>query len=63
MDWTRLCHETGLTQEMFSDIQSAILKVGSKEKMKPIKNELREDVRLQHLKIYISDCFPNNYWD
>lgn len=44
MDWTRLCNEIGLTHEMFLDIQTAILKVGSREKLKPIKNELPEDV-------------------
>lgn len=44
MDWTRLCHEIGLTHEMFLDTQSAILKVGSEEKLKPIKNELPEEV-------------------
>lgn len=44
MDWTRLCAEVGLTHEMISDIQGAVLKVGSTEKLKPIKNELPEDV-------------------
>ncbi|PON69537.1 DNA helicase, ATP-dependent [Parasponia andersonii] len=54
MDWTRLCHEVGLTHEMFSDIQSAILKVGSKEKLKPIKNELPEDISYSHIKICLT---------
>ncbi|GMN23224.1 hypothetical protein TIFTF001_000034 [Ficus carica] len=50
MDWTRLCHEIGLTHEMFLDTQSAILKVGSEEKLKPIKNELPEEISYTHIK-------------
>lgn len=42
----RLCDELGLTIEIFSAIKDAIVKVGSKEKLKPIKNELPEDVSL-----------------
>jgi len=34
----------GLTQEIISEIQGAISKVGSTDKLKPIKNELPEDV-------------------
>lgn len=44
MDWKRFFHETGLTREKLLAIQSAIVKVGSKDKLKPIKNELPEDV-------------------
>ena len=43
-DWNRFCEVIGLTAEIISDIQGAILKVGSTEKLKPIKNELPEDV-------------------
>ncbi|KAH7542864.1 hypothetical protein FEM48_Zijuj02G0120500 [Ziziphus jujuba var. spinosa] len=50
MDWTRFCAEVGLTLEMFSDIKGAILKVGSTEKLKPIKNELSEDINYTHIK-------------
>lgn len=45
-DWTRFCEMIGLTQEIMSEIQGAILKVGSADKLKPIKNELPEDVSL-----------------
>lgn len=47
MDWSRLCTEIGLTNEIFSAIEGAIAKVGSREKLKPIKNELPEDVSSQ----------------
>ncbi|KAM6578500.1 hypothetical protein CsatB_030337 [Cannabis sativa] len=54
MDWMRFCQEIGLTHEVLSDIQSAILKVGSKEKLKPIKNELPEDVSYSHIKVCLT---------
>ncbi|GFP97356.1 werner syndrome ATP-dependent helicase [Phtheirospermum japonicum] len=49
IDWARLCLELGLTQEMIKDIQDAIAKVG-KEKLKPIKNELPEEVTYTQIK-------------
>ncbi|XP_062081678.1 uncharacterized protein LOC133788273 isoform X2 [Humulus lupulus] len=54
MDWTRFFQEIGFTHEMLSDIQSAILKVGSKEKLKPIKNELPEDISYAHIKVCLT---------
>ncbi|KAK7301998.1 hypothetical protein RJT34_12875 [Clitoria ternatea] len=53
-DWTRFCEMIGLTQEIISEIQGAILKVGSTDKLKPIKNELPEDINYQHIKTYLS---------
>ncbi|XP_011080608.1 uncharacterized protein LOC105163818 [Sesamum indicum] len=50
IDWLRLCLEIGLTQEIFKDIQGAISKVG-KEKLKPIKNELPEEVSYSQIKL------------
>ncbi|KAK9280366.1 hypothetical protein L1049_014055 [Liquidambar formosana] len=50
IDWTRLCDEAGMTHEMFSEIQGAISKVGSKDKLKPIKDELPEYVSYTHIK-------------
>lgn len=44
IDWTRLCDEVGLTREMFSDIEAAITKVGSRDKLKPVKIESPEYV-------------------
>jgi ATP-dependent DNA helicase RecQ len=49
IDWTRYCDEVGLTREIFSVIQGAILKVGATEKLKTIKNELPEAVSLMSL--------------
>ena len=44
IDWTKFCDEIGLTCQIFSDIQSAVTKVGSAEKLKAIKDELPEEV-------------------
>ena len=44
MDWTRFCEEIGLTREVFTNIQATILKVGSRDRLKPIKDELPEEV-------------------
>ncbi|XP_042514697.1 probable ATP-dependent DNA helicase RecQ [Macadamia integrifolia] len=44
INWTRFCVEIGLTKLVFLEIQDAISKVGSREKLKPIKNELPEHV-------------------
>ncbi|XP_065880373.1 uncharacterized protein [Euphorbia lathyris] len=52
-DWVRFCNETGLTRNIFSDIQGAISKVGSTDKMKPIKNELPEDISYTHIKTFL----------
>lgn len=49
IDWARYCDEVGLTREIFSAIQGAISKVGP-EKLKPIKNELPEDVSYAQIK-------------
>lgn len=44
MDWSRFCREVGLTPDIATAIRLAISKVGSREKMKPIKEELPENV-------------------
>ncbi|XP_022154483.1 uncharacterized protein LOC111021754 isoform X2 [Momordica charantia] len=44
IDWNKFCGEIGLTSRIFSDIQAAVSKVGSAEKLKPIKDELPEEV-------------------
>ncbi|XP_027334856.1 uncharacterized protein LOC113849276 isoform X2 [Abrus precatorius] len=51
-NWTRFCEMIGLTQEIISEIQNAISKVGS-DKLKPIKNELPENVNYQHIKTFL----------
>ncbi|GLT61087.1 hypothetical protein SLA2020_338180 [Shorea laevis] len=50
INWSRYCDEVGLTREIFSAVQGAISKVGSTEKLKPIKNELPEDISYAHIK-------------
>ncbi|KAF7816268.1 Werner syndrome ATP-dependent helicase isogeny [Senna tora] len=57
-DWSRFCDMVGLTPEIISQIQAAIVKVGSKEKLKPIKMELPEDVSYLHIKTYLA--MPNS---
>jgi ATP-dependent DNA helicase RecQ len=44
MDWSRFCREVGLTPEIASGIRLAIAKVGSRDKLKPIKEELPDNV-------------------
>ncbi|XP_020203680.1 uncharacterized protein LOC109789190 [Cajanus cajan] len=53
-DWVRFSEMIGLTVEIISEIQSAISKVGSTDKLKPIKNELPEEITYQHIKTYLS---------
>ncbi|KAL8531340.1 hypothetical protein ACS0TY_008097 [Phlomoides rotata] len=50
IDWARFCGEIRLTQEILKNIQDAISKVG-KEKLKPIKNELPEEVSYVQIKV------------
>lgn len=50
IDWTKFCDEIGLTCRIFSDVQSAIMKVGSSEKLKAIKDELPEEINYAHIK-------------
>ncbi|PWA70601.1 DNA helicase, ATP-dependent, RecQ type [Artemisia annua] len=54
VDWARLFKELGLTQEIVASIQAAILKVGSKDKLKPIKEELPEEVDYSHIKAWLT---------
>ncbi|KAH6765361.1 hypothetical protein C2S52_000187 [Perilla frutescens var. hirtella] len=49
IDWSRLCLEVGLTQESFNNIQEAMSKAGNK--LKPIKNELPEEVSYNQIKV------------
>lgn len=49
-DWPRLCDEVELTNEMVSDILDVVKKVGSTDKLKPIKDELPENISYSHIK-------------
>ncbi|XP_022731147.1 uncharacterized protein LOC111285809 isoform X2 [Durio zibethinus] len=50
IDWTRLCSEIELTHQMFSDICDAVSKIGSREKLKPIKDKLPEETSYTHIR-------------
>ncbi|XP_037483480.1 ATP-dependent DNA helicase RecQ-like [Triticum dicoccoides] len=54
MNWNRFFEETGLTPEIASQIRLAIAKVGSRERMKPIKEELPENVTYEMIKIFFA---------
>ncbi|RAL42287.1 hypothetical protein DM860_012070 [Cuscuta australis] len=52
VSWSRIFDEIVLTREIFSMIAAAVSKVG-KEKMKPIKTELPEEVSYPQIKAYL----------
>ncbi|KAH9620539.1 hypothetical protein KSS87_012645 [Heliosperma pusillum] len=54
IDWPRLCDETELTSEMVANIMGAVKKVGSTEKMKPIKDELPENISYSHIRMCLA---------
>ncbi|KAJ8649290.1 hypothetical protein MRB53_002313 [Persea americana] len=54
VNWSRLCEEIGLTQGILTEIQGAIAKVGSRERLKPIKEELPDHVSYAHIKSYLT---------
>ncbi|URE42672.1 RQC [Musa troglodytarum] len=54
LNWARFCKETGLTLEIVSQIRCAITSVGSRCKLKPIKEELPESVTYDNIKTYLT---------
>ncbi|XP_074334088.1 uncharacterized protein LOC141671684 isoform X1 [Apium graveolens] len=70
LDWMRFSEEIGLTQEAFMNIQVAIMKVGSKDKLKPIKDELPEEVSYTHITAVLTmadlgltrDALASSHW-
>jgi ATP-dependent DNA helicase RecQ len=42
--WVRFCEEIGLTANIASQIETTISKVGARDRLKPIKDELPENV-------------------
>ncbi|XP_066391510.1 uncharacterized protein [Miscanthus floridulus] len=54
MDWSRFCREVGLTPDIATAIRLAISKVGSREKLKPIKEELPENVTYDMIKTFLT---------
>lgn len=54
VDWARFCIEIGLTLEIFSKIHSAVSKIGSRERLKLIKEELTENVTYEQIKTFLT---------
>lgn len=54
LDWSRFCREVGLTSEIASGIRLAISKVGSRDKLKPIKDELPNNVTYDMIKTFLT---------
>ncbi|KAJ0979160.1 hypothetical protein J5N97_014634 [Dioscorea zingiberensis] len=53
LNWTRFCKEIGLTLEIVQQIGFVITKIGSKDRLKPIKEELPESVSYDHIRAYL----------
>ncbi|KAF6142997.1 hypothetical protein GIB67_041065 [Kingdonia uniflora] len=49
-NWSRFCDEIGMTHEVFLNIEGAISKIGSRERLKPIKEELPEYISYVQIK-------------
>ncbi|KAG9443392.1 hypothetical protein H6P81_014732 [Aristolochia fimbriata] len=54
ISWSRFFKETDCQFEILLEIQSAVAKVGSTERLKPIKEELPEHVSYMHIKAYLT---------
>ncbi|KAK8942572.1 hypothetical protein KSP39_PZI008820 [Platanthera zijinensis] len=54
VDWARFCAEIGLTLEIFSQIHFTVSKIGSRERLKPIKEELPENVTYEQIKTFLA---------
>jgi len=50
INWARFCSEIGLTIEIALQIRSAITKIGSRDRLKPIKEGLPETVSFYFIK-------------
>ncbi|XP_068669155.1 uncharacterized protein [Aristolochia californica] len=53
INWSRFCKEIDLIYNILLEIRSAVAKVGSTERLKPIKEELPEHVSYMHIKAYL----------
>ncbi|KAG6506528.1 hypothetical protein ZIOFF_031852 [Zingiber officinale] len=54
LNWPRFCKETGLTLEIVSQIRRAIKKIGARDRLKPIKEELPESVTYDNIKAFLT---------
>lgn len=48
VDWERFCHDAGFTAKKSLEVEAAVLRAGSTEFLKPIKEQSAEFVRLCH---------------
>ncbi|XP_059065394.1 uncharacterized protein LOC131036323 isoform X2 [Cryptomeria japonica] len=53
INWMRFFKETGFTHKIAKEIRVGIDKAGSKEKLKPIKEQIPEFVSYTHIKTYL----------
>ncbi|XP_047322421.1 ATP-dependent DNA helicase RecQ-like [Impatiens glandulifera] len=49
-DWNRFCQEIELSPQIYEAVHEAIMKVGARDKLKPIKTELPEEISYFHIK-------------
>ncbi|KAM0953851.1 putative DNA helicase [Dioscorea sansibarensis] len=54
LNWARFCKEIGLTLDTVQQICFAVTKVGSRERLKPIKEELPETVSYEQIRAYLT---------
>ncbi|XP_072998258.1 uncharacterized protein [Typha latifolia] len=53
ISWIRFCDSIELTLEKASQVRCAVTKAGSKDRLKPIKDELPENVTYEHIKTFL----------
>lgn len=58
VNWVRFCKESGFTYNIAKEIQAGISKAGSRDKLKPIKEQVPEFVSYTYIKILLAleDC-------
>ncbi|KAF3331881.1 mediator of RNA polymerase II transcription subunit 34-like isoform X1 [Carex littledalei] len=54
VNWVRFCEEIGLSVDIASQIGTAISKVGARDRLKPIKEELPENVTYDMIKAFLT---------
>lgn len=54
VNWVRFCKEAGFTYNIAKEIQVGISKAGSRDKLKPIKEQVPEFVTYSHIKILLT---------
>lgn len=49
VDWDRFCHDVGFTRKAAIEVRAAVEKAGSKELLRPIKDQAPEHVCIKNL--------------